>query len=308
MRRRVTIQRIVATGGFTLPVAIVLSGLFWVLNAEGWSELFTAILTFVTGYLIIELNISYSLIRTRTSFHVTLYAIFSAISLFLHPFETLWYTIPLFFIALHQLFRTFESDNKVTSLFHSFLFLAIAILLDPHFLIFLPLFWLGMFLFNAQSGKSFFATLLGLVTPYWLLLAYAMLQDDFSYFVSFSSSVTTLSPFCYSVLPSLPQLLLMGSILFLTLICALYYLNHTYLDKSRTRTYFYFLLLCQVTFYSAMVIFPLQTILFYALSLPISALVAAHFFTLTHNRFSNLFFIAIFVMIITSTTYYVWMH
>lgn len=308
MRRRNTIQRTVATGGFTLPVAIVISTLLWVVMSGNWSELVTGFIHLLAGYIIIELNTSYSLIRTRTSFHVSLYAIFVGVSLFLHPFQTVWYTIPLFLLALHQLCRTLESDEKVTSLFHAFFLLAIAILLEPHFVLLLPFFWLGMFILNAQSGKGFLASLLGLATPYWLLLAYTFLKDDVTPFDSLYQSTTLISPLNYSAVPALPQLLIMGAILFITLICTLYYLNHTYLDKSRTRTYFYLLLLCQFTLYSIMVLFPLRMELFFALSLPISALVTGHFFTLTHNRFSNLFFITIFVMIITVTTYYVWMH
>ncbi|MGL4520021.1 MAG: hypothetical protein ACRCUJ_10150 [Phocaeicola sp.] len=308
MRRRITIQRIIATGGFTLPVAIVLSALLWIANGGGWSELLTGFIHLVTGYLLIELNTSYSLIRTRTSFHVTLYTLFVGVSLFLHPYQTVWFTIPLFLLALHQLFQSLESADKIVSLYHSFLLLGCTILLDPHFLLLLPLFWIGMFILHSASAKGFFATLLGLATPYWLLLGYSFLNEEFSYLTSLWHSISALAPFDYGTTPSLPQLLLMGSILLLTLICSFYYLNHTYLDKSRTRTYFYFLLLAQLTLYGSIAIFPQQTALFFALSLPISALIGGHFFTLTHNRFSNLFFITIFVMIITATTYYVWMH
>ena len=308
MRGRVTIQRVVAAGGFTLPVAIALFGLLWIYKAENWYEVISWFIHLITGILIIELNISYSLIRRRTSFHVALYAFFASISFFLHPFQAAWFTIPLFYFAIHQLLRIAESTEKVSYLYQSFFFLAITVLFEPHFLFLIPLFGIGTLIFNSCSGKGFFASLLGFATPYWLLLAYSIVRDDYSLLTASYHSIKALQPFQYATLPALPQLYLMATILLLTFVCTFYYLNFSYLDKSRTRTYFYFLFLCQLTLYSIIIIFPEQMNLFFALSLPISALIGGHFFTLTNNRFSNFFFIVIFVTLISATIYYLWMH
>ncbi|MGL5937108.1 MAG: hypothetical protein ACRCY5_00035 [Phocaeicola sp.] len=309
MRRRSTIQRTVATGKFTLPVAILVSISLWLSQAVQWSEALTCLIFCLTGYLIIELNTSYSLIRTRTTFHITLYTILTGCSLFLLPFNPTLLTTPLFLLAIHQLLRAYESEKTVTPIFHAFLFLGISIYIDPHFVTFIPLLGLGTLMFNSFSTKGFFAGLMGLVTPYWFLLTYALVKENFSLIKTPLQAILELKPFDYqSINIGLESLLLVGTILFLTIVCTLYYLNQSYLDKSRTRTFIYFLLLCQLNLYVSTALFPQEGITFFSLLLPFTALISAHFFTLTNNRFSNLFFIAIFVTLITVTIYYVWMH
>ncbi|MGL4852534.1 MAG: hypothetical protein ACRC3Z_07825 [Phocaeicola sp.] len=308
MRGRSTIQSAVATGRFTLPVAIVLCSLLWIFQAESLNESATWIIHVLTSYLIIELNTSYSLIRTRTSFHITLYVLFVTVSLFLHPFRYAWISLPLFLLSIHQLFSSYEAEDRVTPLFHSFLFLSIASYLVPQFLFFIPLAWLGLLMFNSFSPRGFVASLLGILTPYWFVLGYSFLKEDFALINSPFQAVSTLSPLQYSSNFQLEPLFLMGAVVLLTLVCGVYYLGHSYLEKSRTRSFFSFLLICQLGIYLLMLLFPQQIGIFFALSLPFSAILGGHFFTLTNNRFSNLFFIAIFVTLILVTAYYLWMH
>ena len=55
----------VATGRFTLPVVILVCLLLWILSLGSYRELFTLLVFALTGYMIIETNIAFTLIRTR---------------------------------------------------------------------------------------------------------------------------------------------------------------------------------------------------------------------------------------------------
>ena len=76
----------VATGRMTLPVAILFCLMIWGMSLDSWKDLGTLGITVLTGYLMIETNTAFSLIRTRTSLPVSIYwCLFSAL-VFLHPY------------------------------------------------------------------------------------------------------------------------------------------------------------------------------------------------------------------------------
>ena len=63
----------VATGRMTLPVAILFCLTIWIVSLDSWKDLGTLGITALIGYLMIEANTTFSLIRTRTSLQVGIY-------------------------------------------------------------------------------------------------------------------------------------------------------------------------------------------------------------------------------------------
>ena len=104
-------QRELTTGRLTLPVSVLLSLLLWSRNLNS-TEAFINLMVFaLIGYLLIEINTIFTLIRNRTTLHACLFWLISGICIFLHPFR-LVHLIPLaFMVALFQLFGSYEQDN-----------------------------------------------------------------------------------------------------------------------------------------------------------------------------------------------------
>ena len=76
----------VATGRLTLPVAILLSLVFCGISFQGWESLGAWFMCACVTYLIIELNTTFALIRTRTSLPSAFFLVCFSVCPFLHTF------------------------------------------------------------------------------------------------------------------------------------------------------------------------------------------------------------------------------
>ena len=171
MRNR--FQYEIATGRLTLPIAIILSVILWIITLDDKME----IIPFLTGgfvtYLLIELNTSFALVRNRSSLPSALFAILYSSALFLHEYGKgeCWILL-LFMGSLYCLIRSYESKNASSYIFHSFLWLGIGSLIKPDIIFSAPLLLIVMSQLRSLSIKTFFAGIIGLCTPYWLITGY----------------------------------------------------------------------------------------------------------------------------------------
>ena len=114
------LQTEIATGRLTLPVVILICLFLWGVSIHSWNELISFISCALTGYMMIEINTAFTLIRTRTMLHVSLFGFIISACMFLHPFHISNLVPPAFIIALFQLFRSYESGQASGNIFHSF--------------------------------------------------------------------------------------------------------------------------------------------------------------------------------------------
>ena len=97
------LQTEIATGRLTLPVVILICLFLWGVSIHSWNELISFISCALTGYMMIEINTAFTLIRTRTMLHVSLFGFIISACMFLHPFHISNLVPPAFIIALFQL-------------------------------------------------------------------------------------------------------------------------------------------------------------------------------------------------------------
>ena len=174
----------VATGRFTLPVVILMCLLLWGTTFQEWSNLMTLIIISFIGYLMIEANTTFTLIRTRSTLPVCIYGWLASSLLFLHPFTWSNWVPLVFILSVYQLFRSYESPSPTYPIYHAFLLIGLGSLALPQFMVFALLLWGSMIPFRAMNGKSFLASLIGLVTPYWFLFGYAFYFDQMPLFLA----------------------------------------------------------------------------------------------------------------------------
>ncbi len=297
----------VATGRMTLPVVILYCLLVWIMSLDSWQDLGTFGIAALTGYLMIEANTTFTLIRTRTTLPVGIYWSLFAALIFLHPFEWSNFTPLAFLLAVIHLFRSYESSYASSSLFHAFFFLALGSLSFPGLLYFAPLFLASTFSFRSLSLKSFFACLLGIAAPYWILFGYAYWNEDLSLVASPWQELVNFQSIDYGLSP-LSYWISWGFVCLLQLISGIHYFQVSYQDKTRTRVYLSFLVVAAHWATAITLLQPqhLQPLL--PVQLICTSFLAAHLFTLTRNRFSGVLFIVTFVGIILLTGYNLWMQ
>ena len=296
-----------ATGRFTLPVVILICLLLWGSTFQEWNELISLGVTIIIGYVFIETNTTFNLIRTRTSMPVCLYWLIATALFFLHPFE--WTNlVPLVFIlATYQLFHSYESVSSSPFIFHSFLFIGLGSIAFPQLLYMVPMLWGSMIPFRAISIKSFLASIIGLMTPYWFIFGYALYFNEMHILLTPLREAAHLYPIDYSHL-TLPEIASWGFITLLLIVSGFHYWQISYMDKTRTRIYHSYLAIAGFWATLLSILQPVHLCEWLSIQLICTAFLCGHLFSLTRNRFSGIFFIVTFVLYILLMSFNLWMQ
>ena len=296
-----------ATGRFTLPVVILICLLLWGSTFQEWNELISLGVTIIIGYVFIETNTTFNLIRTRTSMPVCLYWLIATALFFLHPFE--WNNlVPLVFILVtYQLFHSYESVSSSPFIFHSFLFIGLGSIAFPQLLYMVPMLWGSMIPFRAISIKSFLASIIGLMTPYWFIFGYALYFNEMHILLTPLREAAHLYPIDYSHL-TLPEIASWGFITLLLIISGFHYWQISYMDKTRTRIYHSYLAIAGFWATLLSILQPVHWCEWLSIQLICTAFLCGHLFSLTRNRFSGIFFIVTFVLYILLMSFNLWMQ
>ena len=285
----------------------------------------------LSTFLMVVLNNSNALIRTYSR---TASATFIALNCMLcFLFDSLSGAIVgVCILALYLCaFRIYQDKQSPGWAFYAFLCLGFASLLFPVLLLFIPVFWLFMrFQLNSLSWRTFLASLLGLLTPYWFLLAYMLWQNDFSFIQDMIQSVefrvesverATVIPSADGTAAANSSLFTLHSSLYnsspfhlfsylwitiLTLTGIIHFWRHVLADKIRTRQFYgcfiWMSLLCIV----AIPLLPQHFDPLIRLLIINASPLIAHFLTLTHTRITDIAFKVICVITLLLTLLNLW--
>ncbi|MCC8186174.1 MAG: hypothetical protein LIP08_01330 [Bacteroides sp.] len=323
----------VTTGRFTLPVAILLSTACWVVagvllpelsatrspgetadrllpfvlpNPLGWAVSF--LLYLFTGYLLIALNNTFGLIRIRASVQSALFLLLIGICPGLHLFYTGSILPVSLLLSLYFLFRSYQNHKASGNLFYSFCFLGISTLLLPILIWFIPLWLLGAYNLQCFTLKSFFASLTGWFFPYWLLLGHAYFYGEMELFYWPFRQWITFYPVRQILEISLPQWSILGYLLIIYIVSTCHTFVKGYQDKIRTRSYLHFLMLVILCLYLLILLQPICLPELLPVLMALISILAAHFFVLSDNRGSNIFFIASVIGVCILFGYNLWVN
>ena len=319
-----TFQRQIATGRITFPVAILISLVLWATTYQNETELLSLLACGFTSYLLIELNTTFALIRTRTEMPSALFLFLYSASLFLHPYQhTCWVQL-LVMVMLFSLFYSYESKKAPTHIFHTFFFLGMGSMLIPEFLWLVPLCFISMAALRSFNIKNFFASLIGFIIPFWIVLGYQLfisinhpgliegfgfhqlIQQHFGSLFPFGDSLSNMINEYQSI--RLDEGVTYGVTLIMAVVgsfaCNFYSSN----DKVRTRSFLNALTPIQLGI--TLLVF-LRPSLMEAI-LPVQAIFAAltcsYVFSLVFNLFTYYFLIAILVLSGGISLFNLWIH
>ena len=284
----------VTTGRLTLPVVAIFSLVLWSLSIQDWNELISLGLFVIIGYLIIETNTTFTLIRTRTTMPVCLYWCFATVLFFLHPFEWGNLVTLTFLLSVYYLFKSYESTQPAIPIYHTFLFIGIGSIIFPQLIYFAPLFFASMIPFRSYTLKSFIASLLGLITPFWFVFGYAFYFEQIHLLTDPIEEMIHFYPINYTTI-KLNEGISWGVITLSLLIGSFHYWKISYTDKTRTRIYHSFMIFAGLWTILLSILQPIHLRELLQIQLILTAFLNGHLFTLTRNRFSNIYFIVTFV-------------
>lgn len=303
------IQNKVAESRRALPVAILYSVAVWLLaglvQEQWWIQFFCFALA---SFLMVELNRVNVLIRIYSRMVSVAFIVLSSAAVFLFP-SIVGAVVQLFFIAsLAALYNCYQDKDSPGWTFYAFLCIGIASLADIHVLFFVPIFWLMMVtIVYSLSWRTFIASLLGVLTPYWFWMAWTLwhdngnptfilqhLSDLVSFQVPYDQELTT------------AQLLLFALVTVLGLTGSIHFLRTSYLDKIRTRQLYYSFFIIGISAMIFLILQPQHYDMLIRIMIIAASPLIAHFLALTRTRVTNIAFIVITGAIFIFTAVNLW--
>ena len=304
------IQNKVAESRFTLPAVAVYGIVIWLLGGLLPQQWWLQFVCFVAAtYLMVELNNSNALIRIYSRSVSAAFIILSCMACFLFPsFEGA--IVQLCLVAsLLTLFRTYQDKTAVGLVFYTFVILSIGTLVKVHTIWFIPVYWIVMtFFVYSMSIRTFLASLLGILLPYWCLLAWILWRyvGDFSFLQHHFEPLGAFEiPFDYTTI-GLPRILTFAFLVCLFLTGLIHYLRTSFNDKIRIRQIYYSLAFMDVVAMAFLILQPQHDDLLLRLVIITTSPLIGHFVSLTRTRLTNIAFCVILGLALILTAYNLW--
>lgn len=237
-----------------------------------------------------------------------LYLWFVALSTFANGNATVAFAALLFLLSFVVLLFTQYATNTVGLLYTSFMLLGVLSFIVPHSLYFLPLYLLFCSMTNTLSVRGVAASLLGLLTPFWLVMGTAYVLPGVNVITeSFMAALPAIFDVEFPSF-SLPNMLLLIFELSVLLPAMFLFVGGTSPAKPllRRRLSFitvaavYLLLLCTIV--SGGVPF------FYACQLPFVAILASYVLARKETKLLNIYFVILNVLMIAIATSPLWLN
>lgn len=313
-------QNRVAESRFTLPAVVAYAVVVWLatglliphvpftmadLRGGAWLQLVCFALA---TYLMIEQNNGNALIRIYSRTVSCAFLILSCAACFL--FQSVEGVVVQLCMAayLTVIFHTYQDKQSAGWTFYAFLCIGLASLVFVQILWLVPFFWLlNRFQLNSLSWRTFFASVVGLLTPYWFATVWIIFKQAFDLPARHFARLADFQfPYDYHQL-TVNQVATFAFIVMLGVTGIIHYIRNSSGDKIRIRQiygYFIALMLIATTF---IVLQPqYYTVLLGLLIVNVAPLIA-HFVSLTYTKITNIAFYVICTAAVLLTLLNLWM-
>lgn len=304
------LQNRIAESRYTLAVTAFYSIIIWLiagLVSQQWWIQFGCFV--VSAWMMMMINRENLLIRIYSRLVSSAYLVLTCAAVFLFASRACAIMQMGAAISLYLLWHCYQDREAVGWTFYTFLSLGIGSIMQSQVLYYLPIYWIIMAWFTySLSWRTFFASILGLLTPYWFCLPYYALQgenclDILSSHLSTLFDIATLPD--YSVL-TITKVVYLCFLMMLMVIGSFHFITTSYRDTIRVRQIYYsFILIAAFSLFLVIIQPHCYDMVIHVLILAISPMIA-HFFALTHSKFTNILFISTLIIIILFTGYHIW--
>lgn len=302
-------QNRIAESRIALPYVAVYAAAVWLfagLVSGVWWLQFGCMA--VSTFLMVELNNQNSLIRIYSRMVSCCFLVIACAACFLFPSLRASVSCLCFLAFLLLLFHTYQDKRSPGGTFYAFCMMGLLSLMHVRTLYFVPVFWLLMaFKLQSLSWRTFLASVMGVLFPYWLLAPYFAWVGDFSPLLEHIEQLGWVTfPADYAMLTT-SQILYYCLLVVFATIGTVHFFRKRYQDKIRTRLmYDCFVILTWLS----LVMLTLQpqhdTLLFPVITICVSPLMG-HFLALTSTRWTNIVFYVIIALTLLVTAYNIWM-
>ena len=303
------LQNKISGSRLTLPVILCYAIGIWLLGGliqKQWWIQFGCFL--LTTYLMVLLNNSNALIRIYSRVISVTFLILSCMACFL--FSSLYGNLTqLCIVAFYLiLFQSYQDKAAAGLTYYGFLCIGLTSLTFVHILYFVPFLWILMLsCLQSFSLRTFFASLLGIITPYWLGICWLVYQGSLPLFVDhFAPLIRFHTPFDFSILNN-SQTTTFAFVILLAVIGTVHYWRTYYSDKIRTRQLFVIFIWIDLLTVAFICLQPQYYDPLIRILIINTAPLTGHFIALTHTKITNITFCLICITALLLTGYNLWM-
>lgn len=292
-----------------LPLVMFYALLIWLLGGLITQRLWIQLAGFaVSVYLMVELNNSNALLRIRSRLVSGAFVALYCTACFLFSSLNGAFMQAGVIASLLLLFHTYQDPSSAGKIYYGFLFWSLSSLLFPQLLFFVPLLWILMGTqLLSLSVRTFMASILGIVTPYWFAVARCLYLRDFSWLSDhFQSLFNWDSPVTLGSLP-IGHLAVFLFIVVLSVISMVHLWQYSYEDKIRIRLVFGFFKIMLVVSIFYLLLQPQHFDAILRIIIIMASPIIAHFFVLTSNRVTNILFLVSIALVVIITVFNLWM-
>jgi len=281
------------------PMALIFSISAWALTPYNW---IVALIYSIMTVFLWNFERHFSLFRTKSQLHLTFFVLFSTLTPTLHTNIAGSIIMLLVGISLYILYDSYQQRDAVLALHFIGIIAGIGALIDAKTTLFIFLIWFIAYQVQAIHFKGFVSSLLGIVLPIILWIAYLVVNNDIAQFYEFIGQYKYLY---------IPQILtyqwmnwtVLGSITFLVIIATVSILKNSHYDKIRTSTYINLTSITSLFLIIYIFIFSDRWTITIPLLYGISSLLVGHYFTKKKGRFIGISLVLIILLIAVMGTY-----
>lgn len=298
-------QNRIAESRATLPWTAVICLLIWlvggVITHGWWLQMGVAALAMVMMALLNNVN---ALIRIYSRMISCSFIVLMTMTAYL------WPQLPAGMVALAVttfyllLFQTYQDKGAMGMIFYAYAMLGIGSIFWVQLLWLVPVFWILMATnILAFSGRTFFASILGLVLPYWFLSGYYFLTGQIAMLGAHFADILNVGPLFALKLLDLHHFVTIGFVFLLGILGIVHFLRNSYKDKIRIRMYYEAFIVVELVLMAAIIVFPKMADPIMALLITTTAPLIGHFLALTHTKLTNITFFVILAIVAALTLY-----
>lgn len=303
------LQNKISESYLSLPVTSAYATGVWVLSGLFQENLWIQFCCFVLStFLMMKLNNINALIRIRSRMVSCSFLVLSCVACFLFPSLVSATSELLFIGAVLTLFFSYQDKDSPGITYYGFLLIGLASVGYIHILWLLPALWVLMFTnLQSLSWRTFLASLMGIMTPYWFLFFWFFYQNHTEALETHFAALGHFQmPFDFSSLNS-HQVVTLLFVFALAVLGSIHYWQSSYQDKIRNRMFFGFFIRMDTFLIVLLCLQPQHYDLLLGLMIVNTAPMIAHFIALTSKRVTNITFCCMVVIALVITVYNLWM-
>lgn len=210
-------------------------------------------------------------------------------------------------VSYMVLFRTYQNRAAMAGMFYGFLFIGLASMLYVEVLYYVPALWLlSAFCLQAASWRNFFASVFGLIAPYWFAAVWFIYNEDFSLLIAHFARLGEIRiPAGYTLLPA-GRIAAFAFVLAVGLTGTVHYVRTSYNDKIRVRMLYNIFIVMNMLSVVFIAVQPQHYDFLISMMIINTSPLAAHFIALTRTRLTNISFYLIAAAALLLTGYNLW--